>query len=483
MTLDRGVRIALDIGAATASAALVTARSTVGDACSARSSLPAGVDEDRLVEHLVERVRAADPSGAERLGLDRAAADAPRLVVRSSPPPTLAVLATTVRECLAVERVAGVAGWRTRGASHDVDGPIGLTRTALGRDVTAIAVSGEPATSREGTAALAELAAVVGGIARRPTAPALVLAGEMARDDLPYGPLGSAGERVVYAPGPGAGEPAGEPLRHLLDRLDPDPATPRRAALAALLELAVVLDRRIELIEVGFDGGLRAIAGRDGLEAPPAIVPSAGFVPDDLDDETVDAILAWSTVALDRHRMRDRLRELRLSPWVEAYGDGARLRLAAVRAAVARMVAATPWLEALPAPDLVVVAGGGWAAAPGPAMALAIADVVRRPGASQLAFDHARLLGPLGGVADPVERRGAALTELADDLLSAAGGVVVEAACGPAGRRPADSPRVDRRDRARSCRVGCGWWTPPPDGQLRWPISAPRSGAGRGRRP
>jgi hypothetical protein len=423
VTLDRGVRIALDIGAATASAALIGPfdgrRRLLGAVV-----LPAGVDEDRLVEHLVERVRAADPGGAERLGLDRAAAGAPRLVVRSSPPPTLAVLATTVRECLAVERVAGVAGWRTHGASHDVDGPIGLTRTALGRDVTAIAVSGEPATSREGTAALAELAAVVGGIARRPTAPALVLAGEMARDDLPYGPLGSAGERMVYAPGPGAGEPAGEPLRHLLDRLDPDPATPRRAALAALLELAVVLDRRIELIEVGFDGGLRAIAGRDGLEAPPAIVPSAGFVPDDLDDETVDAILAWSTVALDRHRMRDRLRELRLSPWVEAYGDGARLRLAAVRAAVARMVAATPWLEALPAPDLVVVAGGGWAAAPGPAMALAIADVVRRPGASQLAFDHARLLGPLGGVADPVERR-ALLAELADDLLAPLGSVVV----------------------------------------------------------
>lgn len=422
MTLDSGVRIALDIGAATASAALIGPidgrRRLLGSVV-----LPAGIAEDRLVEHLVERVRGADPSGIERLGLERAA-DAPRLIVRSSPPPTLAVLATTVRERLAVERVAGLAGWRTRGASHDVEGPIGLTRSALERDVTAIAVSGEPATSREETAALAELAAVVGGIARRPAAPPLILVGEMTRDELPYGPLRSAADGVIYAPGPGVGEPPGEPLRHLLDRLDPDPARPRRASLAALLDLAVVLDRRIELIEIGFDGGLRAIAGRDGLEAPPAIVPSAGFVPEDLDDETVDAVLAWSTVALDRHRMRDRLRELRLSPWVEAYGDGARLRLAAVRAAVARMVAATSWLEALPAPDLVVVAGGGWAAAPGPAIALAIADVVRRPGASQLAFDHARLLGPLGGVADPAERR-ALLAELADDLLAPLGSVIV----------------------------------------------------------
>ncbi|MEO8228504.1 MAG: hypothetical protein ABI628_01940 [Chloroflexota bacterium] len=424
MTLDRGVRIALDIGAATASAALIGPvdgrRRLLGSVV-----LPAGVDEDRLVDHLVERVRAADPNGAERLGLDRAAvADAPRLVVRSSPPPTLAVLATTVRERLVVERVAGLAGWRTRGASHDADGPIGLTRTALGHGVRAILVSGEPATSREETATLAELAAVVGGISRRSTAAPLVLAGEMARDDLPYGPLTAGVDGPIYAPGPGSGEPPGEPLRHLLDRLDPDPGTPRRAALAALVDLAVVLDRRIELIEVGYDGGVRAIAGREGLEAAPAIVPSAGFIQDDLDDETVDAILAWSTVALDRHRMRDRLRELRLSPWVEAYGDGARLRLAVMRAAVARLVAATPWLGALPAPDLVVVAGGGWAAAPGPAIALSVADVVRRPGASQLAFDHARLLGPLGGVADPAERR-ALLAELADDLLAPLGSVVV----------------------------------------------------------
>jgi hypothetical protein len=424
VTLDPGVRIALDIGAATASAALMGPidgrRRLLGSVV-----LPVGVDEDRLVDHLVERVRAADPAGAGRLGLDRGAVDdAPRLVVRSSPAPTMAVLATTVRERLAVERVAGLAGWRTRGASHDVDGPIGLTRTALARDVQTIVVSGDPATSREETATLAELAGVVAGIARRPTAAPLVLAGEMARDDLPYGPLLLTDGGPIYAPSPAAGEPPGEPLRHLLDRLDPNQATPRRAALTALLDLAVVLDRRIELIEIGFDGGLRAIAGRDGLEAAPAIVPSAGFVLDDLDDETVDAILAWSTVALDRHRMRDRLRELRLSPWVEAYGDGARLRLAAVRAAVARLIAATPWLGALPAPDLVVVAGGGWAAAPGPAIALSIADVVRRPGASQLAFDHARLLGPLGGVADPADRR-ALVAELADDLLAPLGSVVV----------------------------------------------------------
>ncbi len=103
---------------------------------------------------------------------------------------------------------------------------------------------------------------------------------------------------------------------------------------------------------------------------------------------------------------------------------GARLRTAAARAAVTRLVRATPWLEALAAPDLIVVAGGAWSAAPGPAIALAIADVIRRPGASQLAFDHARLLGPLGSIDDPAERR-MLLTELADDLLAPLGSVIV----------------------------------------------------------
>jgi hypothetical protein len=290
--------------------------------------------------------------------------------------------------------------------------------------VATIAVAGVAATSREETATLGQLGAIVAGIAARPVAPSIVYVGEMARDDLE--PAGSAetDDGAVFAPGPEVGEPEGDPLRDLLDRLDPSGPNPRRAALEALLDLAVVLDRRIELVEVGFDGGLRAVAGPGGLEVPAAFVPIAGLVPTDLDDDAVDEVLAWSTIALDRHRMRDRLRELRLSPWVEAHGDGARLRTAAARAAVARLVRATPWIEALSAPDLIVVAGGAWAAAPGPAICLAIADVIRRPGASQLAFDHARLLGPLGTIADPVERR-ALIGELADDLLAPLGSIIV----------------------------------------------------------
>ena len=44
-------------------------------------------------------------------------------------------------------------------------------------------------------------------------------------------------------------------------------------------------------------------------------------------------MLAWSTTALDRHRLTDRLNDLRLVPWGEADGDGAIFRLAAAKAA------------------------------------------------------------------------------------------------------------------------------------------------------
>ncbi len=127
---------------------------------------------------------------------------------------------------------------------------------------------------------------------------------------------------------------------------------------------------------------------------------------------------------LDRHRLRDRLRELRLWPWSGIAGDGARLRLAAARAALGVLIAATPDQSALPAPDLVIVAGGAFAVAPGPAVALAVADVLRRPAAIAIAQDHARLLGPIGVIPDAVERRQAIL-DLVDDILTPLGSVVI----------------------------------------------------------
>src|SRR5439155_1566172 len=127
-----------------------------------------------------------------------------------------------------------------------------------------------------------------------------------------------------------------------LDRRDPLPPTVARLAAAR----ADVLDRRIELIEIGFDGGLRATAspGVEGGEGTSqvSIVADAALVPPDPDDVTVDRVLAWATISLDRHRLRDRLRELRLWPWSGIAGDGAGLRLASARAALGVLVDATP---------------------------------------------------------------------------------------------------------------------------------------------
>ena len=130
-------------------------------------------------------------------------------------------------------------------------------------------------------------------------------------------------------------------------------------------------------------------------------------MPTDVDDAAVDAVLAWTTGSLDRHRMGDRLLDLRAQPWADASGEGARLRLAATRAALTRLAARTTDIGALPSPDVTIVSGGAFAVAPPRAVALAIADTIRRPGATQLAIDHARLLGPIGTIDDPDERRDA----------------------------------------------------------------------------
>jgi hypothetical protein len=80
-----------------------------------------------------------------------------------------------------------------------------------------------------------------------------------------------------------------------------------------------------------------------------------------------------------------------------------------------------------------VAAGGAWAVVSPPTVALALVDVLRRPGAAQYALDHARLLAPLGAIPDPDERR-AMVADLVDDLLAPLGTVVT-----PAGLRAGHS--------------------------------------------
>ena len=190
----------------------------------------------------------------------------------------------------------------------------------------------------------------------------------------------------------------------------------------------------------------RAACAPSPARPPAAIEATAGagrgrrraaVAPDDPDDELVDGVLVWSTVVSDRHRLRDRMRELRIAPWADATGEGTALRMAASRAALGRLVAATT-----PATrrrrrrtSSSPRAASGRRSRRRPSR-WPSSTCIRRPGASQFALDHARLLGPLGAIPDAGERR-AVMADLVDDLLVPLGSVVTPA--GPAGRvdRPA----------------------------------------------
>jgi hypothetical protein len=245
-----------------------------------------------------------------------------------------------------------------------------------------------------------------------------------------FGDVAAREGEVLLAPAPRAGDAVGGPLADLLMALALPADDPRRAIGPATQALADVLDRRIEAIVLGHDASIRAMAapaagGADAVAAL-AIVPAAAVAPDEPDDAVVEGVQSWSTFPSDRHRTRDRMRELRIAPWADAAGEGAALRMAAARAALARLAAATPDLGEGPAPDVVITASGAWTAVPAPAVALAVVDVIRRPGASQYALDHGRLLGPLGSIPDAAERR-AVVSDLADDLLAPLGSIVTPA--------------------------------------------------------
>ncbi|HEX3428650.1 MAG TPA: hypothetical protein VHS36_07575 [Candidatus Limnocylindrales bacterium] len=432
--------LALDLGAATSSVALI-GRLAHRWRLLGSLSLPAPIDPNALGREVVRRAISADPGLATAIGLTSGQATTaagaplpivtlPRLIARSVRPQTILVCAANDRAREPFLEAARMTGWRTRGATLDGSDPIALTSSLLDAEVdVALVGAGDPPGPDE-RRHMEELAAIVAGaVARRPEL-TIILAGAMA-DQLGRLEGVAAGDgrgEILLGPAPTAGDPPGSALRELLDDVRGGSNDPRRAAGRAAGALADVLDRRVELIEIGFEGGLRATAspGVNGGDPPTtvSIVADAALVPVDPGDATVDRVLSWTTLSLDRHRLRDRLRELRLSPWGGVAGDGARLRLAAARAAMSILVKATPEQSALPAPDLVVVAGGAFAAAPGPAIALALADVIRHPGVVAVAYDHARLLGPLGMIPDGGERR-QAISDLADDLLAPLGSVVI----------------------------------------------------------
>ncbi len=451
MTSEPHAFLTIDHGAATASIALI-GRVAGTWRLIGSLALPAGAAMDAAIDLLVIRVLTADPELASALGLVGIARDdLPRFEVRSRRPRRLAVVAGAERTLSRLLATAGRSGWRATGASAETTDPLAMSRLLLDHDIDAILVgAGDPPRADE-RGAIRELAALVAAVAyRRPNVP-IILSGAMSDALDEFGDVSTRSGPIMLAPAAmvagapprgrrgfpaiavstngvdatGASRP--DPLGELLLEVAMPTDDPRRAIGPATQALADVLHRRVETIILGHDAGVRAAAepsvGGVTREVRLAVVPAAAVAPDEPDDAIVDGVLVWSTVPSDRHRIRDRMRELRIAPWADAAGDGAALRMAAARAALVRLAAATTDFEGAP-PDLVVCGGGVWSAVPAPTVALAHVDVMRRTGASQFALDHARLLGTLGAIPDPTERL-TVIGDLIDDLLAPLGSVVI----------------------------------------------------------
>ncbi|HYO43368.1 MAG TPA: hypothetical protein VES19_09240 [Candidatus Limnocylindrales bacterium] len=430
MSSDPRAFVALDRGTATVAASLVARIDGRWRLLGATAS-PAGVEADAVVERLRRRLAAGEPELAELLGViaPGSAADLPRVACMTSRPPEIAVVAATERVLAPLVAVAAAAGWRVRPLALDGAEILPVATALADPRVTAVLAGASDPPGADERSLLPDLGAVVASATDRRPDLVTVLAGGLAapgsRVEAQFRP-DRPGATVL---GPSPVRDGGEPLRELLDGLRGGDHDGRRALAAGATTLAEVLRRRIEVVEIGQSGATRVVAGFTAGRALPtrwASVPAAALLPPAFTDAHLDAVAGWLTTPLDRLRLRDRLRELALVPWGDATGEGASLRLAAARAALGRLRAATPAMDEAPGPDVVIATGGAWAIAPGPAVGLALADVMRRPGVRALGWDHARLLAPLGAIEDESERR-ALMADLRDDLLLPLGSVVMPA--------------------------------------------------------
>ena len=272
---------------------------------------------------LAGRLAAADADLARDLEVSvESVVDLPRLETTSEPPPTLAVLGASRRAVALLEAVAERTPWRVRAASPESHDPREMTELALRPDVIAVLVGAGDPPGPDERGWLDDLAGLVGAVTRRRPELRVVLAGPIgARNAWAEGagrPLDGTQTRIVEGPPLGVRSGPDEPLREILESLLPSTGDARQTAVRALLSLADALDRRLELLDIGIDGGLRAMATPGIADQGPAAVAvrtaSAALVPMHVDDAAVDAVLAWTTGSLDRHRMGDRLLDLRPSP-------------------------------------------------------------------------------------------------------------------------------------------------------------------------
>ena len=429
----------LDHGSATLAGALVC-RVDGRWRLHAATALPTGSGPDALIALLARRLETVDPSRAEMIGNRPdsgrpASANIPRLVARSRPAATLAVVAATDRTRMRLEEAAAGAGWNVVAGSAERTDPLELTRLATRPGVVAVLLGVADPPGADERELATELSVAAAGIAARRPGIRVFLAGPVPDEPLRALRHAPVIERLP-APPNAPGELAASPLRHALAAARGGPDDSRRALAAAAGSLARVLGLRVEILEIGVSGAARVLASPGpaddgGTRASVRLieVPDAGLFRMDRAG-AIDRVDHWFTQGVDRARLRDRLSELAIAPWSDLDGDGALLRAAALRGALERLLSSTSAELGSAGVDLLVGAGGAWSAVPGPAATHIVADVVRRPGTVQVAIDHARLLGPLGTIEDDAERD-AIVADLAPDLLLPVGTIVT-----PRGLRP-----------------------------------------------
>ena len=422
MTQDTPAFFTLDRGTVSTAAALI-APVDGRYRLLASAAAPVSLDPESLLEDLAWRVARADASVA---GSMQAWREWSRLEVRTGRAPRAVLIAASAETGELLERAYAGAGWSIRarffGSSPDL---ITLGDACLEPQLDAIIVGGRDTVQEEEQDAARSLWARAAALARFRDDVAIVACGPFLDR-----PEGIPDARLFSLPAPDPAPLTSETtLRqaalqvgaHLVNAGGQVPTDGRTALRASIASMAVLMGDRVEGIEVGAAAGSRTIAHPDGQQRH-AVIAAAGLLLRDMldDDDLAEATLRWSTIGGDPATRMDGLRELVLDPWAGVDGDGVHLRQAALRSALERLGGAwdsghVPRAEADGA-DVMVLSGGGFAAVPPAAAALALVDGVRRPGAATLLHDHARVLAPLGAL--PVEGdRQRLLADLMDDCL------------------------------------------------------------------
>jgi hypothetical protein len=443
VTLEPAPFFTLDHGTASTSAALVGPVEGRHRLLAA-ASVPLGIDAEAVLEDLAFRALRADgglTGPAERWR------EWPRVEVHTTRAPRACLVAATPDTGARLEGVFRATGWHVSATFFDAQpDAVVLGEACLDPRLDAVVV------------AVAEGADEVERGHLRGIWPLVVSIGSM-RDDLAVVACGTFSERpeaipedrLFALPSPGPTAAAGGALRgaalqvgtHLADRPAARPGPEGRGAFrAAIGSLAVLLGSRVEGIEVGVAAGSRVLAHPERDVRWAVNAEAALFPPDILEDDRVaEDILRWSTLGSDPAALVDRVRELAHRPWVGVDHESVRLRLAALRAALARAqgaweVAAEGRRPDEETSDVVVLGGGAFSSVPPAAVALALVDVVRRPGAATILLDHARVLAPLGALPSESDRR-RILADLMDDCLLPIGSSLITGALSGDGRRAA----------------------------------------------